>query len=89
MNTAADFLSRLEIDPNEKIILRVREDIPKKPFEVNIGFTGIAQEEPVFFDTADQHEPTEKEPWKQKNTECHTNRATSHHSVVLLREWPT
>ena len=27
-NTAADFLSRLEMDPNEKIIVRIREDIP-------------------------------------------------------------
>ena len=36
MNTAADFLSRLEIDPNEKISLKIREDIPTKPIEVNI-----------------------------------------------------
>ena len=30
MNIAADFLSRLEMDPNEKIILKIREDIPTK-----------------------------------------------------------
>ena len=54
MNTAADFLSRLERDPNEKIILKITEDIPTKPIEVNIESTGIAQEEPVFFDTTDQ-----------------------------------
>ena len=36
MNTAADFLSRLEMDPNEKVILKIREDIPTKPIEVNI-----------------------------------------------------
>ena len=29
-NTAADSLSRLEMDPNEKIILKIREDIPTK-----------------------------------------------------------
>ena len=29
MNTAADFLSRLEKDPKEKIILKIREDFPK------------------------------------------------------------
>ena len=28
MNTAAGLLSRLETDPNEKIILKIREDIP-------------------------------------------------------------
>ena len=66
MNTAADFLTRLEMDPNEKIILKIREDIPTKPIEVNIESTGIAREEPVFFDTTDQQETTEKELWKRK-----------------------
>ena len=67
MNTAADFLSRLEMDPNEKIILKIREDIPTKPIDVNIESTGIAQEEPVFFDPTDQQETTEKELWKRKD----------------------
>ena len=66
MNTAADFLSRLEIDPNEKIFLKIREDIPTKPIEVNIESTGIAQEETVIFDPTDQQETTEKELWKRK-----------------------
>ena len=67
MNTAADFLSQLEMDPNEKkIILKSREDIPTKPIEVNIESTGIAQEETVFFDPTDQLETTEKELWKRK-----------------------
>ena len=54
MNTAADILSRLEMDPNEKLILKIREDIPTKPIEVNIESTAIAQEETVFFDPTDQ-----------------------------------
>ena len=66
MNTAADFLSRLEMDPNEKIILKIREDIPTKPIEVSIESTGIAQEEQVFLDTTDQQETTEKGLWKRK-----------------------
>ena len=66
MNTAADFLSRLEMDPNEKIILKIREDIPTKAIEVNSECTGIAQEEPVFFDPTDPQETTEKELWKRK-----------------------
>ena len=65
-NTAADFLSRLEVDPNEKIILKIRKDIPAKPIEVNIESTGIAQEEQVFFDNADQQETTENEYWKRE-----------------------
>ena len=54
------------MDPDKKIILKVREDIPTKPIEVNIEFTGIAREELVFFDTTDQRETTEKELWKRK-----------------------
>ena len=53
MNTAADYLSRLGIDPTGKIILKIREDIPTKPIEVNIECTGIAQKEPVFFGPTD------------------------------------
>ena len=66
MNTAADFLSRVEMDPNEKISIKIREDIPIEPIEVNIESTGIAQEEPVFFDTTDQQETTENEPWQRR-----------------------
>ena len=61
MNTAADFLSSLEMDPNKNLILKIREDIPTKPIELNIESTGIAQEKPVFFDITDQQETTEKE----------------------------
>ena len=41
MNNAVDFLTRLEMDPNEKN-LKIREDIPTKPIEVKIESTGIA-----------------------------------------------
>ena len=54
MLTAADFLYRLEMDPNEKRILKIREDISTKPSGVNIESTGNAQEEPVFFDTTEK-----------------------------------
>ena len=64
MNTAADFSSRLKKDPNDKIVLKIREDIPTKPIEVNIESTGIAQEQLVFFGTTDQQETTEKELWE-------------------------
>ena len=66
MNTPEDFLSRLEKDPNKKIILKNREDIPAKPIEVTIESTGIAQEEQVFHDPADQQDTTEKEVWTRK-----------------------
>ena len=61
MNDAADFLSRLEMDPYEKIIIKIKDDITTKPIEMDIESTGIAQEEPVFFDSTDQQETTEKD----------------------------
>ena len=54
------------MDPNEKIVLKIREDIPTKAIEVNIESTCIAQEEQVFFNPADPQETTEKELWKRK-----------------------
>ena len=65
MDTAADFLSHLEMNPCEKIFIKIGKDIPPKPIEVNIESTGVAQEEPFFIDTTDQHETTERELWKR------------------------
>ena len=64
-NTAADFLSRSEMDPSQKTILKIREDIPAAPIEVNIESTGIAQEEQVFFDPTKKR-PRKKRMWKRK-----------------------
>ena len=60
MNTAADFLSRLEMDANEKIVLKIKEDIPTKPIEVNIESTGIAQEETDFLILQTKKRPQKK-----------------------------
>ena len=49
MNTAADFLLRLQTDPNEKLSLKTCEDVSKQPIRVNIQSTGITQEDQVFF----------------------------------------
>ena len=54
------------MDPNEKLFLKIRENFPTKPFELNLESTGIAQEEPVSFKTADQDETREKKLWKRK-----------------------
>ena len=49
MKAAADFLSQSETHPSEKILLKIREDIPTQPIDVNIESSGIAQEYQVFF----------------------------------------
>ena len=58
-NTAADYLSRLEISPKEKLILRIREDIPTKPIELHVQSAGVSEEEPLFY-TEDDDETEEQ-----------------------------
>ena len=48
-NTAADYLSRMETDPKEKLLLKIREDIGTKPIEINVQSAGVPEEEQVFF----------------------------------------
>ena len=54
------------MDPNVKITFKIGEDVATNTVEVNVESTGIAQEEPVFSDTTDQQETTEKEVWKRQ-----------------------
>ena len=42
-NTAADYLSRLEICPKEKLISRTREDISTSPIELNVQSAGVTE----------------------------------------------
>ena len=48
-NTAADFLSRLELTPKEKVQRKLRDDIITAPIEVNLQSTDLADEEQLFF----------------------------------------
>ena len=48
INTAADFLSRLEFKITEKLELTIRKAITTQAVEVNIQSTGVAEEEPMY-----------------------------------------
>ena len=67
MNNAADFLSILEAEPHEKMVLRVRGDITTKTIEVNIEPTGIEHDEPVFITNDDLTEDPEHDLWQRKS----------------------
>ena len=58
-NTAAAYLSRLEIDPKEKLVLTL-----KKAIEVNIQSAGVSEEEQIFY--TDEEEFTEQQLWDRK-----------------------
>ena len=48
-NTAADFLSRIDLNPKERVELKIRNDITIRPIQVNLQSTDIADEEHLFF----------------------------------------
>ena len=54
VNTAADFLSRLELKVTEKIRLKIREDIQTTRIEVTTSSSEVAYEEQLFFPQADK-----------------------------------
>ena len=63
-NTAADYLSRLEICPKEKLILRIREDISTTPIELNVQSAGVTEEDQIFY--TDDNEETEEQICQRK-----------------------
>ena len=79
IKTVAGFLLRLEIDPHEKLILKVREDVPTQPIEVNVQSTGITQKYHVVFHTEDAELQSEEQLWqrKQKNVMLYTRNRPS------------
>ena len=66
VNTAADFLSRLELKVTEEIHLRIREDVPTTPSEVTTSSSVVAYEEQFFFTQTDSQDETEKQILQQK-----------------------
>ena len=47
-NTAADFLSRIDLNPKERVELKIRNDITIQPIQVNLHLTDVADEEQLF-----------------------------------------
>ena len=66
VNTAADFLSRLELKVTEKIRLKIREDIHTTPIEVTTSSSDVADEEQIFFTHADDGKESEEQTLERK-----------------------
>ena len=58
VNTAADFLSRLEVKVTERIRLKIREDVQTTPIEVTTSSSDVADEEQFFFAHTDDRDET-------------------------------
>ena len=63
-NRAADYLSRMEMDTSEKLVLKIRENVETRPIEVNVQSAGVSEEEQVFFTEEDNE--TEQQIWERK-----------------------
>ena len=66
VNTAADFLSRLELTVTEKIRLKIREDIHTTPIEVTTSSSDVADEEQFFFTQVDDTNHSEEQTFERK-----------------------
>ena len=66
VNTAADFLSRIEFKVTEKIHLKIQEDVQTLSIEVATSSSDIANEEQFFFAQADGLDETEEKILKRK-----------------------
>ena len=66
VNTAADFLSRIEHKITEKIGLKIREDIHTTPIEVTTTASDVADEEQIFFTHADDGKESEEQTLERK-----------------------
>ena len=66
VNTAADFLSRLELKVTEKIRLKIREDIHTTPIEVTTSSSDVADEEQLFFTHADGANESKEQTFERK-----------------------
>ena len=64
MNTAADFLSRTEVNPVEKLEMSIRSDIQTKAIDVNIQSSGIVEEEQIYILPDDEID--ENKIWEEK-----------------------
>ena len=78
MNTAADFSSRTEVDPTEKLEMTIRNDIHTKAIEVNIQSPGITEEEQIYTlpdDEIDENQiwAEKQNVWNQAKTETHND----------------
>ena len=79
-NTAADYLSRLEADPKDKLVMKIREDVQTLPIEINVQSAGVSQEEQIFYTNDDDE--TEEQYWARKEA-IRKNPATDEPTVTI------
>ena len=79
-NTAADFLSRLELTPKRKVQLKLPDDILTSPIEVNLQSSDVADEK-----SFSSYQMKKKDPNKKYLQEKHS--ASSVLSTSMKRSY--
>ena len=54
----------MEMNPTEKLVLKIRADVETQSIEVNVQSAGVSEEEQVFFTEEDNE--TEEQVWERK-----------------------
>ena len=86
VNTAADFLSRLELKVTQKIRLKIREDIQTTPIEVTTSSSDVADEDQFFFTQADNNNESEKQTLERiKQSRQNAKRWTANEESPVLK----
>ena len=57
-------MSRLEADPKDKLVMKIREYVLTLPIEINVQSAGVSQEEQIFYTNDDDE--TEEQHWARK-----------------------
>ena len=71
VNTAADFLSRLELKVKERIRLKISEDVQTTPIEVTTSSSDVADEEQFFLFTKTDDQDETGEQILQRKEQSH------------------
>ena len=79
-NTAADYLSRLEADPEDNLVMKIREDVQTVPIETIVQSAGVSHEEQIFYTNDDDE--TEEQYWARKKA-IRKNPATKDPTVTI------
>ena len=85
VNTAADFLSRLELKVTEKIRLKIRDDIQTTPIEVTTSSSDVVDEKQFFFTQADNANESDERTLQRKKRSRHNAKqwAANEESPIL------
>ena len=79
-NTVAYYLSGLETDPKNKLVIKIRKNEQTLPIEINVQSAGVSQEEQIFYTIDD--DVTEEQYWARKEA-MRRNPATAEPAITI------